>query len=186
MTTASPSPSDVRALSASRGWLIFGGILSIVVGFIAMGSPYLFSILIAQYLGIAALVIGVISLFMAIVGKHGGHRLSEALSGVIRIAAGIILLRCIGSSVAIITLILAGYLAAQGFVAIFGAIKLRGNAGWVWTLINGFASLILGLMVFSRWPNDTASILGLLFGIHTLISGVSLLMLGLGARKQVA
>jgi uncharacterized membrane protein HdeD (DUF308 family) len=108
------------------------------------------------------------------------------LSGVIRIAAGIILLRCIGSSVAIITLILAGYLAAQGFTAIFGAIKLRGNAGWVWTLINGVASLVLALLVFSRWPNDSASIMGLLFGIHTLFSGVSLLMLGLGARQQAA
>lgn len=183
METPAPSESDVRALSASRGWLIIGGVLSIIVGFIAMGSPYFFSMIIAQYLGIAALVIGVISLFMAIVGKHGGHRLSEALSGVIRIAAGIILLRCIGSSVAIITLILAGYLAAQGVVAILTAIKLRGNAGWVWTLINGAASLALGLMVFQRWSNDSASILGFLFGIHTLFSGVSLLMLGLGARK---
>ncbi len=186
MTTAAPSPSDVRALSASRGWLIIGGVVSIVVGFIAMGSPYFFSVIIAQYLGIAALVIGVISLFMAIVGKHGGHRLAEALSGVIRIVAGIILLRCIGSSVAIITLILAGYLAAQGVVAILGAVKLRGNDGWIWSLVNGLASLVLGLMVFSRWPNDSASILGLLFGIHTLFSGVSLLMLGLASRKEAA
>jgi uncharacterized membrane protein HdeD (DUF308 family) len=146
----------------------------------------LFSVLIAQYLGIAALVIGVISLFMAIVGKHGGHRFSEAISGVIRIAAGIILLRCIGSSVAIITLVFAGYLAAQGFIAILGAFKLRGNAGWVWTLLNGVASLVLALLVFNRWPGDSASILGLLFGIHTLFSGASLLMLGLGAKAQSA
>ncbi|MGL5018211.1 MAG: HdeD family acid-resistance protein [Luteolibacter sp.] len=186
MANLTSTDSEIRALSASRGWLIIGGILSIVVGFIAMGSPYLFSVLIAQYLGIATLVIGVISLFMAIVGKHNGHRVAEAFSGVIRIAAGIVLLRCIGSSVAIITLIFAGYLAAQGFIAILGAFKLRGNAGWIWTLINGVASLILALLVFSRWPGDSASILGLLFGIHTLFSGVSLLMLGLGSRKQVA
>ena len=183
MTTPAPSESDVQALSASRGWLIFGGILSIVVGFIAMGSPYVFSILIAQWLGIAALVIGVISLATAIFGKHTGHRFAEGISGVIRIIAGIVLLRCIGSSVAIITLILAGYLAAEGIVAIFGALKLRGNAGWVWTLINGLASLALGFMVFARWPNNSVAILGLLFGIHALFSGVSNLMLGLSARK---
>jgi len=183
MTAPAPSQSDVQALSASRGWLIIGGILSIVVGFIAMGSPYVFSILIAQWLGIAALVIGVISLAMAIFGKHTGHRFSEGLSGVIRIIAGIILLRCIGSSVAIITLILACYLAAEGVIAILGALKLRGNAGWVWTLINGLASLVLGLMVFSRWPGNSVAILGLLFGFHALFSGVSNLMLGLSARK---
>jgi len=182
MSPPNSSSSDARALSASRGWLIIGGILSILVGFIAMGSPYLFSFIIAQYLGIAALIIGVISLVMAIFGKHSGHRLTEALSGVIRITAGIILLRCIGSGVAIITLILAGYLAAEGITSILGAFKLRGNPGWIWTLISGIAGLVLGLMVFSRWPNDSASILGLLFGIHTLFSGVSLLSLGLAAR----
>lgn len=183
MTTPTTSSSDAQALSASRGWLIFGGILSIVVGFMAMGSPYVFSILIAKWLGIAVLVVGVISLAMAIFGKHTGHRFAEGLSGVIRIIAGIVLLRCIGSSVAIITLILAGYLAAEGVIAIIAALKLRGNAGWVWTLINGLASLILALMVFSRWPNNSVGILGLLFGIHTLFSGVSNLMLGLSARK---
>jgi uncharacterized membrane protein HdeD (DUF308 family) len=183
MTTPATSQSDAQALSASRGWLIIGGMLSIVVGFIAMGSPYVFSILIAQWLGIAALVIGVLSLAMAIFGKHTGHRFAEGVSGVIRIIAGIILLRCIGSSVAIITLILAGYLAAGGVVAILGAIKLRGNAGWVWTLVNGLASLVLGFMVFSRWPNNSVAILGLLFGFHALFNGVSNLMLGLSARK---
>lgn len=148
-----------------------------------MGSPYLFSILIAQWLGIAALVVGVISLAMAIFGKHTGHRLAEGLSGVIRIIAGIILLRCIGSSIAIITLVLACYLAAEGVIAIIGALKLRGNAGWVWTLINGLAALVLGLMIFSRWPNQSTAILGLFFGIHLFFSGVSNLMLGISARK---
>jgi uncharacterized membrane protein HdeD (DUF308 family) len=186
MTAPAPPQSDVQALSASRGWLIIGGILSIVVGFMAMGSPYVFSILIAQWLGIAALFIGGISLAMAIFGKHKGHRLAEGLSGVIRIIAGIILLRCIGSSVAIITLILACYLAAEGVVAIFGALKLRGNAGWVWTLINGLASLVLGFMVFSRWPGNSVAILGLLFGFHALFSGISNLMLGLSARRVTA
>ncbi len=66
MTTPLPSESDVRALSASRGWLIIGGVLSIIVGFIAMGSPYFFSIIIAQYLGIAALVIGVSLLMLGL------------------------------------------------------------------------------------------------------------------------
>jgi uncharacterized membrane protein HdeD (DUF308 family) len=186
MSSPSLSKNDASALSTSRVWLILGGILSIVVGFIAMGSPYVFSVLIAQWIGIAVLVIGAISLAMAVFGKHRDHRLLEGLSGVIRIIAGIALLRCIGSSVAIITLILAAYLAVEGLIAIFGALKLRGNAGWTWTLIHGIASLILALMVFRSWPNNSAAILGLLFGIHTLFSGVSLLMLGLSARKQGA
>ncbi len=183
MNTTTLTQPKSQALSTSRGWLIFGGILSIFVGFIAIGSPYVFSFIIAKWLGIAVLVIGVISLTTAILGKHKGHRLAEGLSGVIRIIAGFILLRCIGSSMAIITLVLAGYLAAGGIAAIFGAVKLRGNAGSVWILINGIASLLLSFMVFARWPSNSVAILGLLFGVHAIFIGVSYLMLGLAARK---
>ncbi len=184
-TEAAPSPAP-HPIAASKGWLIAGGLLSIFVGFMAMGSPLLFSLVIAQLLGIFALVSGVIALFLAIFGKHSGHRVLEGLSGVIRIAAGIILLQCIGSSVAIITLVLAIYLAVEGVFTIVGAIQLRGNAGWVWTLINGIAALVLGIMVYNRWPADSTFVLGLLFGINSLFSGMSLLALGFAAPKAAA
>ena len=184
-TESTPSPAH-HAITASRGWLIAGGLLSIFVGFVAMGSPLIFSIVIAQFLGIFALITGIISLGLAIFGKHTPHRILEGLSGLIRIAAGIILLQCIGSGVAIITLVLAIYFAVEGVFTIVGAIQLRGHAGWVWTLINGIAALLPGLMVYYRWPADSAWVLGLLFGINSLFSGMSFLMLGLAAPKPAA
>jgi len=148
-----------------------------------MGSPLLFSIVIAQLLGIFALVSGVISIFLAIFGKNSTHRVLEGLSGLIRIAAGIALLVCLASSVAVITLILAIFLAVEGAVSIVGAIQLRGNSGWVWTLINGIAALALGIMIYYRWPNDSAMVLGSFFGIYSLFTGMSRLMLGLSAPR---
>jgi uncharacterized membrane protein HdeD (DUF308 family) len=54
------SAAPASTLSHSRGWLIAGGLLSIFVGFLAMGSPPLFfSVVLAQFLGIFALVSGV-------------------------------------------------------------------------------------------------------------------------------
>lgn len=183
MTSESTSSPASQTLALSRGWLIFGGILSIFVGFIAIGSPLVFSIVIAQLLGIFALVSGVISLFLAIFGKNPTHRVLEAVSALIRIAAGVALLVCIASSIAVITLILAIFFAVEGTVAIVGAIQLRGNSGWVWTLINGIAALALGIMIYYRWPNDSAAVLGSLFGIYSLFSGMSRLMLGLSVRS---
>ena len=55
-TTASPA----NTLSHRRGWLIAGWLLSIFVGFLALGSPLFFSVVLAQFLGIFALVSGVI------------------------------------------------------------------------------------------------------------------------------
>jgi len=186
MTTASsPAPSTLN-FSQSRGWLIFGGVLSIFVGFMAMGSPYLFSAFIVQFLGAFVLISGCISLALAIFGKHTTHRVLDAFLSLIRIAAGAILLACVASSIAVITLILAVFLIIEGISFIIAAFKLRAHNGWIWTLINGIAALVLGVMVYSRWPSDSFWVLGLFYGINSLFWGVSLLALGFGAPKPSA
>lgn len=187
MPVMSDNPSSAaNHLSQSRSWLIFSGLLSVLVGFMAMGSPYLFSAFIVQFLGAFALVSGCISLALAIFSKHVAHRVLDAVLSLIRIAAGIVLLRCVASSIAVITLILAIFFIIEGVAFIIGAIKLRAHAGWVWTLISGIAALFLGLMVYARWPSDSFGFLGLIFGINSLFWGISLLALGFGAPKASA
>ncbi len=173
-------------LHASRGWLIFGGAVSLLAGFVAIGSPLLFSLVIAQFLGIFALVTGVISLVVAVFGKNRTHRWMEALSGVIRIVAGLALLACLVTSVLVITLVFAVYLIIEGVFLTFASLKLRANPGWVWTMVSGIAALVLGVMVFNRWPSDSGWVLGLIFGINMLFNGTSLLALGLAARNPAA
>ncbi len=148
-----------------------------------MGSPLFFSVVLAQFLGIFALVSGVISLGVAVFGKQVTHRVLEGLLAVIRIIAGIVLLRCIASSIAVIALILAVYLIVEGIFSIIGAFKMRQHYGWVWTLINGIAAVVLGVMVYNRWPSNSAWVLGMLFGINSLFWGISLLSLGSAAPK---
>lgn len=180
-----PNPalsSSSHALFQSRGWLIAGGVLSILVGFAAIGAPLLYALLIVQLLGAFALVSGVIALAVAIFGRHTGHRILESLSGLIRIAAGIALLTCATSGVVVITLILAIFFVLEGVFLAVGAFKMRGHSGWVWTLISGLAAIFLGLMIYVGWPSSSAWVLGLLFGINLIFSGTSLLALGMGAR----
>lgn len=80
--------TDTQAHAPARGWLIFGGVLSLIVGILAIGTPFVFSYLITQLIGAFLLVGGVIGLFLAIFGKHRHHRFLSALSGIVRIAAG--------------------------------------------------------------------------------------------------
>jgi uncharacterized membrane protein HdeD (DUF308 family) len=75
--------------SKSRGWLISGSILSIIVGLVALSYPLLFSFLIVQLLGVFALVSGVISLFIAIFDKDVAPRGLNAVVAVVRIGAGL-------------------------------------------------------------------------------------------------
>lgn len=151
-----------------------------------MSFPFVFSIAIAQLLGAFALVSGVIAVAVGIFGKHRTHRFLEIISGLIRIAAGIALFVCVASGVAVITLILAIFLIVEGVFLAATAFKLREHTGWVWTLVSGIASIVLGIMVYVRWPGDSAWVLGLLFGINMIFNGSSLIALGLGAPKRPA
>jgi uncharacterized membrane protein HdeD (DUF308 family) len=172
--------------SKSRGWLISASILSIIVGFVAMSSPLLFSFLIVQLLGVFALVSGVISLFAAIFDKDVAPRGLNALVALARIGAGLALLSCIRSGLNLIMLVFAVYLIVEGIFDIFGALKMRGQSGRIFLLINGIVTIVLGLMVYAHWPWGSAWVLGLFFGINLLFHGFSQLMLGLSAATKEA
>lgn len=178
--------TPAHALSQSRGWMIFCGILSVFVGFLAMGSPLLFSFALVQVLAIFALVSGIISLALAIFSRHVAHRFLDAILALIRIAFGFILIRCLASSVAVITLIVAIFLTAEGISLVVGAFRMRGHKGWIWTLVSGIAGLVLGLMVWAQWPSSSLWVLGLFFGINSVFWGISLLTMGLAAPKAAA
>jgi uncharacterized membrane protein HdeD (DUF308 family) len=111
--------------------------------------------------------------------------LGAALS-LIRIVAGIVLLTCVTSSVAVITLILAVFFIIEGATFIVGSLKMRQHSGWFWMLLSGIAALVLGGMVFAHWPSDSGAVLGLLYGINSIFWGASLLSMAMAAPKATA
>jgi uncharacterized membrane protein HdeD (DUF308 family) len=169
--------------SPSKGLLLLGGALSILVGFFAIGAPALFSYVITAFIGALCLVSGLIGLFQSLFGKETPHRILSAFSAVIRLAAGAALFFFTGSGMAALTLILAVVFGVEGVFCIITSIRMRDNKAWVWLLLNGIAALVLGGMVFNRWPFDADWVIGVLYGIQSLFSGTAMLMLGLSAPK---
>ena len=169
----------------SRAWLITGAVLSLIVGFLALSSPILFSFLIVRLLGVFALVSGVISLLIAIFGKDVAPRWLNAVFALVRIVAGLALLYCILSGLRVLTLVFAVFLMVDGAFGILGAFKIRAQRGWIVLLLNGVITLVLGLMVYAHWPTGSVWILGFFFGISLLCHGFALLRLGLTASKTV-
>jgi uncharacterized membrane protein HdeD (DUF308 family) len=174
-------PND--QMSQSRTLLITSGILFFLVGFAAMSLPVLFTAVIVRFLAIFILVSGVISLGMALVGKHKNYRLLEILSGIIRIAAGIVLLSCLKSSAVVITMAFAIYLVIEGLFVIVASLRMRSTPGWVWTLLHGIAALALGILVYRGWPYSSFSILGYFFGINLVFKGAAQFALGVAPRR---
>jgi uncharacterized membrane protein HdeD (DUF308 family) len=169
------------SVSHSRTWFIFGGALSLIVGVFAISTPALFSLVLTQLLGALCLVTGAIAIFQAVFGKSSAHRFLSSLSAVIRIAAGSALLFFPIAGVAALTLIVAAVFLTEGIVCLVTSVRMRSNPAWVWLMLNGVVALLLGGMIYAKWPLDSAGILGILYGIQSLFSGSAMLMMGLSA-----
>jgi uncharacterized membrane protein HdeD (DUF308 family) len=170
-------------LSHSKRWFLFSGALSVLVGIFAIAAPCLFTFVLTQLFGALCLVTGVVALFQALMGKNPPHRFFSTLSAVIRIAAGSVLLFFTVAGVAALTLILAAVFLSEGIVCIVTSFRLRANPAWIWLLLNGLVALLLGGMIYAKWPLDSTGIIGLLYGIQSLFSGTAMLLMGFSAKR---
>ena len=164
--------------------MLLGGGLSILVGFFAISAPVLFSYVITAFIGALCLVSGIIGFFQALFGKDISHRILSGFSAVIRIAAGSALFIFTESGMETLTLILGVVFLVEGVFCIFTSIRIRTNKAWFWLFLNGVVALLLGCMIYARWPLDSGWVIGLLYGIQSIFSGSALLMLGFAAGKK--
>jgi len=170
--------------SPGRTWLLVGGAIALLVGVFALAAPLVFSYIITAFIGAFLLVNGVASLFQTLFGKGATHRVLSSIHAVIRIAAGSALFLFTGSGMAALTLILAAVFTVEGIVCIATSLRMRSNPAWIWLCLNGVAALFLAGMIFSKWPIDAEWIIGVLYGIQSIFSGASLVLLGLNAKPQ--
>jgi uncharacterized membrane protein HdeD (DUF308 family) len=173
----------------SRGWLIAGGILSILAGMVAIGFPLPSSIAITKMIGAIALVTGLFELIPGIFSRNVAHRWLTILSGIFRVIVGIYILVFPIVATTVLALFLAVLFLIEGIFSIIASFKLKPMRGWVWVLVNGIAALVLGAMIYARWPMDSFYVIGLLFGINCIFVGVALLALdpevmGGGGQEQ--
>jgi uncharacterized membrane protein HdeD (DUF308 family) len=63
--------------------------------------------------------------------------------------------------------------------------SLISDAGdWIWVVISGAITLILGLVILARWPVSSVYALGIFLGIDLMIAGASWISIGLDLRAR--
>jgi uncharacterized membrane protein HdeD (DUF308 family) len=181
MSNAFPTPSS--AAPKSRGWLVFFGILSILIGCFAIAWPLAMTVAIEQVIGIVLVVSGVFAIGAVAFGEEKNHRIATVLLAIIRLVTGLLLLLFIKPGVLAITAVLGAFFFAEGAVCVVSAFALRRNAAWILILLNGLLAFVLGGMIYAQYPSSAAWAVGLLYGINSVFYGVSLLGFGLAHRN---
>ena len=175
---------EITSHQSSRIWYILGGILSIFVGFYAMGRPGLATVAVTQVVGIIALASGLVLFVAAVFGKARQHRLFDFFSAILRIVVGLLLVANVLKGVLILTLVLGSVFIIEGIYGVVLGLKLRGkNPAWGWVVFNGLAALVLGIMLIVQFPGSALWAIGLLFGINCIFTGATLIAYGSALPK---
>jgi uncharacterized membrane protein HdeD (DUF308 family) len=167
-----------------KGNMIWG-ILMLICGFLAITLPFASGIGVAIVIGWLLLISGVWHLLFGFRSGSGiGGFLWQLLLAIVYGAAGLMLLFYPLAGLAWLTLVLATFLlieAALEFVLYFN-IRRRVNAGWV--LFDAIITLLLGILIWARWPFSSVWAIGTLIGVSLIFSGISRLMLSSAASRE--
>jgi uncharacterized membrane protein HdeD (DUF308 family) len=175
--------SDTAPLRAKSGWVIALGVIYLIVGFVALGSVAMATVASVLVVGAMMIVAGVAEVFSAFQIKSWGKFLFWVLLGVLYIIAGFTTFENPLLAAALLTLILGASLVASGVMRIILAFSVKQEAPWVWVLLSGIITLLLGLLILAHWPVSSLYILGLFLGVDLIMAGAAWVGLGLGLRR---
>lgn len=176
--------SVAQDIKGSWGWLLTLGIIYVIMGFFIIGRPGAATLAIELFIGVVLIIGGLISVGGSFLAGDWKRFLFIFLSGILYIIVGGLLLKNPIAGALTLTLLLAAFLLVEGFFKIIHAFQLRPLANWVWLLVSGVASVILGIMIWGGYPETSAFILGLLVGLAFLMNGISMVMVAFALKGK--
>ncbi|WP_316769562.1 HdeD family acid-resistance protein [Streptomyces sasae] len=172
--------SPVARLGASWTWHLLYGLISIVIGVIAVAWPGPTLVGLAVVLGAQLIATGVFRMVgSASLGDTGTARTLTAVLGVVSLLLGFYAIRHVLITVLALGLLLGVYWIVDGFTAVFAAVDHPGLPGRGWNIFIGLLGVLAGLTLLT-WPGLSLLTLSFLAGLWLIMLGA--MQLGLARR----
>jgi len=108
------------------------------------------------------------------------------IDGILTILFGIAAILLPGLTLLVLVYLFGAYALVDGIFTIVAAFQQRKvNSEWWWTLIEGIAGVIVGLLVFF-WPGVTSLVMFYLIAAWAFVTGIFALAAGLLSRSWLA
>jgi uncharacterized membrane protein HdeD (DUF308 family) len=159
------------------------GALTLILGLIVSLHPSNSVNVIAVLLGVLMILSGIFHL-VRVFDPQEAHRVWLGIAGLLFIVIGVILIRHLHLTRAIIGLIIGITWIVQGLAALIGGISGGVREGRAWWIIFGVASLIAGIAV-TVTPSSSLNVLATLLGIWFMVMGVFEIIGGLLLRHAL-
>jgi uncharacterized membrane protein HdeD (DUF308 family) len=177
---------ELAPLRAKSGWIIALGVVYSIAGFIALGSVAMATVATVFIVGIMMLLAGVAEIISAFQVKSWGKFVLWILLGILYVVAGFATFENPLLAAAILTLVLGVALIVSGIMRIVLAFGMKQGMPWMWIVLSGVITFLLGAIILAHWPVSSVYVLGLFLGIDLVFAGAGWIGLGLGLRRHRA
>ena len=176
-----PAPPSVLADS----WLatLVLGVLTLILGIIVSFHPSGSLNVVAVLLGILMILSGIFHL-IRIFDRDERHRIWAGIAGLLFIVIGVVLIRHLHLTVALIGLVIGITWVVQGLTALIGGLSGGVQEGKAWWIAFGVISVIAGIVVVSA-PVTSVNALAVLLGIWFVIMGIFEIVAGFLLRRAI-
>lgn len=175
------APSEI--IRQASIWSILWGVTLVLLGMLAVGSPFLAAVAVNAAVAWLIVLAGVIHLIIAFHAHRAGSLIWRLLVGIAYVLFGGYAITHPALGVASLTLLLASLFLVEGVFNVALFIRMRSTQGSSWVLMDGIVTAIVGVLIFAHWPSSSAWAIGTLVGVSLIISGVTRVMLSLAVRK---
>jgi uncharacterized membrane protein HdeD (DUF308 family) len=169
----------MEAIKSNAGFTIIVGVVLLLMGLLAMGSPLVAGLSLAMMVGVLLIIGGIGQLIFAF---KAGKQVFTIVVGILTTVIGVYMVISPDVALATLTIFLSAYLIISGIFEVLMSFQIKPVKGWGWAMFSGVASVLLGFMIWSQFPLSGAWAIGILIGVKLFLSGLTLLMFGLAAR----
>jgi uncharacterized membrane protein HdeD (DUF308 family) len=185
------APSDAGGLDSAEKlawWLALGAAtLGVVVGVMMMAWPEATLKVVAVLFGVWLLLHGLVRIVQAIgrSDETGGQRAILAVVGIVFVIAGVIALRNLLVSLAVLATIIGLMWLIGGIVELISAFAGPGGGLRVWRVVVGALSVVAALVVLV-WPDLSLVTLVYLTGAWLIVIGLIQVAMVIWARRALS
>jgi uncharacterized membrane protein HdeD (DUF308 family) len=169
----------VHEVKMSGGVLITAGVVTLIVGVVAIFWPDITLLALAILAGINLFIFGIVAVVESFSGEQGSRMLT-AILGLLALIGGIVLIRRPGESIVAFVLILGVWFVVSAVVQFVRGIFESEGRGV--RLVVALVEFIFGVLILAL-PKLSLGTLAVLTGIAFAIRGVGLIASGLELRR---
>jgi uncharacterized membrane protein HdeD (DUF308 family) len=163
--------------------LILLGVLAVIVGIIAFAWPGVTVYALVLLFAVYAFIDAGLEAMRAFSSRTAGPVFGYLLLALISLAAGVIALVWPGPTALVLVLVIGIWAVTGGLIELVAAFQSGETAGTrALFILAGLVSIAFGVVLFAR-PGVGAVTLALLFGLFSIIYGVSQIVMGVELRR---